>query len=93
MFLYDIGSYGCGEGQLNSPAGLAVDAYNQLIVCDSGNGRVQVFSLTGKFLHTMQGSVPRTACALQKPWFVAVSSDNEILISDVSGPWGIFYFR
>lgn len=93
VFLYDIGSYGCGESQLNSPAGLAVDAYNQLIVCDSGNGRVQVFSLTGKFLYTMQGSVPRTACALQKPWFVAVSSDNEILISDVSGPWGIFYFR
>lgn len=92
VFLYDIGSYGCGEGQLNSPAGLAVDAYNQLIVCDSGNGRVQVFSLTGKFLYTMQASVPGIACALQKPWFVAVSSDNEILISDVSGPWGIFYF-
>ena len=93
VFLYDIGSYGCGEGQFNSPAGLAVDAYNQLIVCDNGNGRVQVFSLTVKFLYTMQGSVPGTACALQKPWFVAVSCDNEILISDVSGPWGIFCFR
>lgn len=93
VFLYDIGSYGCGEGQLNSPAGLAVDAYNQLIVCDSGNGRVQVFSLTGKFLYTMQaGSAPGTACALQKPWFVTVSSDNQILISDTLA-WGIFYFR
>ena len=93
MFLYDIGSYGCGEGQLNSPAGLAVDAYNQLIVCDSGNGRVQVFSLTGKFLYTMQaGSAPGTACALQKPWFVTVSSDNKILISDTLAR-GIFYFR
>ena len=93
MFLYDIGSYGCGEGQLIRPVGLAVDAYNQLIVCDSGNGRVQVFSLAGKFLYTMQGSAPGSACALRKPWFVTVSSDNEILISDVSEPWGIFYFR
>ena len=93
VFLYDIGSYGCGEGQLNSPAGLAVDAYNRLIVCDSGNGRVQVFSLTGKFLYTMQaGSAPGTACALQKPWFVTVSSDNKILISDTLAR-GIFYFR
>lgn len=93
MFLYDIGSFGYGEGQLNSPAGLAVDAYNRLIVCDSDNGRVQVFSLTGKFLYTMQaGSAPGTACVLQKPWFVAVSSDNQILISD-SLARGIFYFR
>ena len=93
VFLYDIGSYGCGEGQLNSPAGLAVDAYNQLIVCDSGNGRVQVFSLSGKFLYTMQaGSAPGSACALQKPWFVTVSSDNQILISDTSAR-SIFYFR
>ena len=90
VFLYDIGSYGCGEGQLNSPAGLTVDAYNQLIVCDSGNGRVQVFSLSGKFLYTMQaGSAPGSACALQKPWFVTVSSDNQILISD-SRP-GVFF--
>ena len=29
-------------------------------------------------------------CALQKPFFVTVSSDNEILISDVSGPYAIF---
>ena len=92
VFLYDIGSYGCGEGQLNSPAGLAVDAYNQLIVCDSGNGRVQVFSLSGKFLYTMQaGSAPGSACALQKPWFVTVSSDNQILISDTSAR-SIFLF-
>ena len=93
VFLYDIGSYGRGEGQLNSPAGLAVDAYNQLIVCDSVNQRVQVFSLTGEFLTTMQGSVPGAACALQKPWFVTVSNDNKIVISDVSRPYRIFYFR
>ena len=93
VFLYDIGSYECGEDQLNSPAGLAVDAYNQLIVCDSSNGRVQVFSLTGKFLYTMlAGCAPGTACALQKPWFVTVSSDNQILISDTLAG-GIFYFR
>ena len=70
VFLCDIGSYGSGEAQLNSPAGLAVDAYNQLIVCDSGNGKVKVFSLTEKFLYsTMQGSVPGAAMCSSKALF------------------------
>ena len=43
MLLYNIGSEGSGEGQLHHPAGLAIDKFNNLMVCDSENSRVQVF--------------------------------------------------
>ena len=78
LFLYDIGSFGSGEGQLVRPIGLAVDSFNQLIVCDSGNKRMQVFTLNGTFLHSF------TEQAIEDPWFVAVSNSGDILISDVS---------
>lgn len=35
---------GSGPGQLNSPRGIAVDTLGQVIVADTGNNRLQVFS-------------------------------------------------
>ena len=57
VFLYDIGSEGSGDGQLNQPDGLAIDKFNNLIVCDKGNRRFQVFTLDGKFLYTIQQQI------------------------------------
>ena len=57
VFLYDIGSEGSGDGQLDHPDGLAIDKFNNLIVCDSGNSRLQVFTLDGKFLYTIQQQI------------------------------------
>ena len=82
VFLYDIGSFGSGDGQLNRPVGLAVDAFNQLIVCDTRNQRLQVFTLNGKFLYSIQPVSLKVFSTLE-PWFVTVSNDNEILICDV----------
>ena len=79
VFLYDIGSFGSGDGQLNRPVGLAVDAFNQLIVCDNGNRRVQVLTLNGEFLY----SITNEDIDNLAPWFVTVSNNSEILISDV----------
>ena len=74
MLLYDIGSEGSGNGQLCHPIGLAIDKFNNLIVCDIGNRRVQVFSLDGKFVSTIgQFSF--------KPTCVAVSSNGEIFLT------------
>ena len=77
-FLYDIGSSGSGDGEMIAPVGLAVDKYNQLIVCDAGNQRVQVFTLDGKYLYTI------TEESVDTPWFVAVSSKGDIWITDVT---------
>ena len=49
-FLYNIGSEGSGDGQLNNPLGLAIDKFNNLIVCDTGNRRLQIFGLDGTFV-------------------------------------------
>jgi len=78
VFLYDIGSFGTGEGQLTRPVGLAVDAFNQLIVCDSGNRRVQVFAVNGKFLYSIIKE------NIEGPWFVTVSANGDVLVCDAS---------
>ena len=50
VYIHDIGCKGSSDGQFNYPVGLVIDKYNQLIVCDADNKRLQVFTLTGKFL-------------------------------------------
>jgi DNA-binding beta-propeller fold protein YncE len=50
-FLYNIGSAGGGQGQLNEPVGLAIDPKSQhLFVADTWNHRVEVFDLSGNFV-------------------------------------------
>ena len=70
-FLYIIGSEGSGDGQLNRPIGLAIDKFNNLIVCDERNKRLQIFRLDGTF-------VPKIAEHFSKddrvPAYVAVST-------------------
>ena len=55
VYQYDIGCEGSGDGQLSRPIGLAVDKFNQLIVCDRGNKRLQIFTLDGKFVTKITG--------------------------------------
>jgi DNA-binding beta-propeller fold protein YncE len=42
-----------GVGHLNSPAGVACSAFDELIVADSNNRRVVVFGVSGELLKTM----------------------------------------
>ena len=73
VFLYDIGSGGSGDGQLNNPDGLAIDKFNNLIVRDSGNSRLQVFSLDGKFVNSVTEGMDSPRC-------VAVTKDGNLLV-------------
>ena len=59
QFLYEIGRKGSGDGQLRKPHGLAIDKLNNLLVCDTDNNRLQVFSLEGKFLNSITEEVFR----------------------------------
>ena len=63
VFLYDIGSEGTGDGQLQRPLGLAIDKYNNLVVCASGNKRLQVFTLDGKFVSSVDQKEPHSIVA------------------------------
>ena len=69
-FLYEI-----GRGRLSSPVGLAIDKFNNLIVCDTGNQRLVIFTTEGDYL-------TETEQCFHTPYFVAVSEDGDVLVTD-----------
>ena len=75
-FLYDIGRE--GPGKLNDPVGLAVDKFNNLLVCDREN--CKVFTLEGKFLNLLKAQPDQ----LQRPFAVAVSNAGQVFITDIA---------
>ena len=76
QFLYEIGCKGTGDGQLRSPQGLVIDKLNNLVVCDTDNKRLQVFSLEGKFLNSVTEDVFR-------PESVTVAENGDLLFCDL----------
>ena len=42
-FVYNFGSNGEGQGQFNAPTGIAVDPFDNVLVADWGNSRIQVW--------------------------------------------------
>jgi len=72
VFLYNIGSEGSGDGQLSYPEDIVIDKFNNLIVCDKGNNRLQVFALDGKFLDSVN--------EIKLPNSVAVTKDGDLLV-------------
>lgn len=54
-FLHDFGAQGDANAELNGPLGLAIDKFNNLIVCDSNAGLLQVFTLEGRYVTTIAG--------------------------------------
>ena len=79
VLLHSIGTHGSGVGQLNGPAGLAIDRFGNLVVCDRGNSRLQMFTLDGKFLSTIAGQ----HAGLVRPRSVAVSTTGQLFVTDV----------
>ena len=80
-FIYNIGSEGSGDGQLNCPTGLAIDKFNNLIVCDEGNRRLQIFRLDGTFVTKIEEYFSKDNRA---PTYVAVSKDGHVFVTDNS---------
>ena len=76
VFLYNIGSEGSGEGQFTRPWGLVVDAFDNLIVCDFGNDRLQMFTLDGKFLTSFDQEI-------KEPWAATVCKNGDLLVTDL----------
>ena len=78
VYLYDIGSEGSGDGQLSVPAGLVVDEFNRLIVCDAGNERLQLFTLEGKFFTKIEGQIFDNSSLSH----AAMSKDGRLFVID-----------
>jgi len=68
-----------GEGDLEAPTDVTVDASGEVYVSDSKNNRVQLFGTDGKLLRTIQ---PPEDKALKEPWSVALGDDGSVYIAD-----------
>ena len=75
QFLYKFGAEGTAEGYFNKPSALCVDCFGNLIVCDGNNGRVQQFTIEGRFTGKSSG-------VLQSPSGIASTPDGRILVTD-----------
>ena len=75
VFLYSI-----GISKLSNPLGLEVDRFDNLVVCDRDKARLQIFTLDGKFLNTVEGQ----HSGLSKPHSIAVSSASQLFVTDYS---------
>ncbi|KAF2347612.1 NHL repeat [Trinorchestia longiramus] len=73
-----IASRGCYPGELENPAGIAVDEEHNLVVCDSGNWRIQVFSPQGHVLRCSQRMNWR-------PYSVTVAMGNRYVVGSYEG--------
>jgi|SRR5215212_6345718 len=82
-FMHDWGGFGTGNGQFNSPTGIAVDVHSNfdVYVTDTGNSRVQRFDRNGVFLNAW-GELGRDDGEFDQPKGIAVESDGDILVVD-----------
>ena len=69
-----------GEGELNSPAGIAFDQDENILVVDTGNNRILKFDKSGKMLGTVISNNDENS--LDMPWGIVVNHKGDILVSD-----------
>ncbi|GEM_PF-2180314 len=69
-----FGSNGTGDGQFDTPTGVAVDSQSRILVADRKNNRVQAFSANGNFITKYTG--------LNAPQDVDVDGNDSILVTD-----------
>jgi len=68
------GGKGVGKGKFDSPAGIAVDFNGNILVADTGNGRIQKFSPSGTFV---------TSVAATDPHGIAVDHAGNIYVAEI----------
>ncbi len=76
-----LGGRGEGEGELNYPTDLFIDAAGKIYVTDPLNARVQVFSMQGEFLQSLGGAIGSPG-GFYRPKGVAVDSGGHIYVCD-----------
>lgn len=81
-----IGGRGMGNGEFQFPRGIALTERGQLIVCDTGNGRVQVLDMLDDFKYVRSLEGPDAMAPLD----AAINREGEILVSDTSNRIHVF---
>ena len=77
-----IGSHGNGQGQFNSPLGIAISG-DVMFVAENGGNRIQKLTVTGEFL--MKFGTPGSGNGqLSNPWGMCLSSNGNVCVTDYS---------
>ena len=74
-FLRKIGERGNADGQFLKPYGVCVDQHGNILVSDTESGRVEQFTIQGRF-------TGKTVTKLTWPWGMATMPDGRILVCD-----------
>ena len=91
------GGRGTDEGQFDSPTGMRVDGNGNILVADTGNGRIEKFSPTGTFLSII-GAKGSGHGQLADPNGIAIDRSGNIYVAEIDskhrvqklGPDGTF---
>jgi DNA-binding beta-propeller fold protein YncE len=75
------GGKGIGGGQFDSSSGIAVDGSGNVLVADTGNGRIEKFSPTGALLSTM-GTKGSGQGQFAQPNGIAIDRAGNIYVAD-----------
>ena len=87
-FVEEFGSSGSGNGEFNSPMGLALDLDNDVLyVADTDNHRIQMISISGSSSDTLEyserfGSVGDDDDEFNKPTDLAINNSDNLYIVD-----------
>lgn len=81
-YVSSFGSFGSGNGQLNDPEGIALDASGNIYVADTHNNRVQKFTSAGVYVSQF-GSPGSGNGQFNAPVGIAFDSSGNIYVADV----------
>ncbi len=75
-----FGNYGSFDGQLDTPLGVSWTSHGELLVADSGNARLQIFSDAG----THRRSIPAAGAEnpMQRPRRAVAAEDGTLYVAD-----------
>ena len=86
-FLTAWGRKGQGDGDFDTPHGVAIDKQGQIYIADRGNSRIQVFDGDGKFLKAWKSD------GIGRPWGLDIGPDGSLFVADGGDLTGKAYDR
>ena len=89
VLFHSIGTSASGVRHLSFPAGIAIDRFNNLVVCDRDKARLQLFTLDGKFVNSIEGQ----HIGLSAPYSVAVSSSGQLFVTSSLDKFYVHVFQ